>query len=331
MMEPSARIITVPEVAQRLRKEEQIIAVTHEAPDGDALGSVGAFLLMCERLGIPSAGYVPGKAAFPAEYSFMPVLTTVVRGAPPTLKGKATVYFLDCANSLRGDADGFARDCVRVNIDHHQDNPSYGDLNLVVPEASSTTAILHEIFKVGGFPVDEAVATALYVGLVTDTGRFQYSNTTPAAHRMAAELQDSGCDVNAVYRHVYESIPLPKMLLLQRMLARMERRLGGALVVSWLGGEDLLEAGANEGNTEGLIDTLRCLEGVRVAALARERKRGAVLETKVSLRSTDGFVDVAEIAHSWGGGGHTRAAGFTSDEPATTVLGLLEDALRESL
>jgi phosphoesterase RecJ-like protein len=319
------------DVAKRLQVEKRVLGVTHEAPDGDALGSLVALLLMCQRLGVPSTGYVPGGAAFPEEYTFLPGLTTVVRGSPPALTEETTVYFLDCASSLRGDAVGFAKDSFCVNIDHHQDNSGFGDVNLVLPGASSTTAILYEVFKVGALPLDEPIATALYVGLVTDTGRFQYSNTTAAAHRIAAELQDLGCDVAAVYRQVYESVPLPKMRLLERMISRMEPRLEGALVVSWLGDADLEEAGAHEGHTEGLIDTLRCLRGVRVAALARERKRGAALETKVSLRSTDGAVDVAGLAHERGGGGHTRAAGFTSNDTVTSVLSWIEDALRGKL
>ena len=330
-MKPRPRTADPRDVAERLQGEEQVLGVTHEAPDGDALGSLVALLLMCERLGVPSAGYVPGGAAFPEEYTFLPGLATVLRGTAPALTEGTTVYFLDCASSLRGDTGGFAKNNFCVNIDHHQDNPGFGDVNLVVPDAPSTTAILYEVFKVGALPLDEVIATALYLGLVTDTGRFQYSNTTAAGHRMAAELQDIGCDVAAVYRQVYESVPLPKMMLLQRMVSRMEPRLDGALVVSWLGDADLKEAGAHEGHTEGLIDTLRCLRGVRVAALARERKRGTALETKVSLRSTDGAVDVAELAHERGGGGHTRAAGFTSNDTVKSVLDWLEDALRGKL
>jgi phosphoesterase RecJ-like protein len=328
---PRAMTATPQEVAERLRREERVLAVTHEAPDGDALGSVSALILMCDRLGVSCTGYVPGQSAFPSEYSFLPGLDRVARGDSPVTAGGLAVYFLDCASSLRGDVDGLPKDGLWVNIDHHQDNPGFGDVNLIDPEAASTTAILYEIFKAGGFRIDEEVATALYVGLVTDTGRFQYSNTTAAAHRLAAQLQDMGCNVAGVYRQVYESVPLPKMMLMQRMVSRMERRLGDALVVSWLGNGDLEEVGADEGHTEGLIDTLRCLEGVRVAALARERKRGPIVETKVSLRSTDGSVDVAELAHERGGGGHTRAAGFTSDGSAMAVLNWIENALRERL
>ncbi|MFH1833488.1 MAG: DHH family phosphoesterase, partial [bacterium] len=179
--------MTVSEVAERLRAETRVLLVSHEAPDGDALGSVAALLLVAEGLGIHCQAYIPGTAAFPREYAFLPRLASVLRGAPPPLEPGTTVYLLDCASLLRSNSHGFTGSAPRVNIDHHQDNPGYGELNLIDPAASSTTAILYEVFRAGGFAVDAEVATALYLGLVTDTGRFQYSNTTAAAHRMAAE------------------------------------------------------------------------------------------------------------------------------------------------
>lgn len=324
---PGPRNVTVAEVARRLRGETQVLVVSHEAPDGDALGCVVALLLVAEGLGIDCRAYIPGEASFPPEYLFLPRLENIVRGAPPALEPGTTVYLLDCASLLRSNSDGFARTSPRVNIDHHQDNPAFGELNLIDPAAASTTAILHEVFKAGGFDVDAGVATALYVGLVTDTGRFQYSNTTPAAHRMAAELQEAGVDVSAVHQQVYESTPLPKLLLLERALSHLEVRLGGVLVISWLGNDDFAQAGADEGHAEGIIDTLRRIQGVRVAALVRERLNSGRAETKVSLRSTDGSVNVAALAQKRGGGGHPRAAGFTSDQGMRAIAGWIEDEI----
>jgi len=232
---------------------------------------------------------------------------------------------------LRANSFEFSSDPVRVNIDHHQDNPGYGEYNFLDPGAPSTTAMLYAMFKAGGFPIDLEIATALYVGLVTDTGRFQYSNTTPSAHRMAAELQEAGLDVASVYREVYESTPLPKLMLLQSALSHLEIRLGGALAVSWLRNDDFVRAGAGEGHAEGIIDTLRQVQGVRVAALVRERSREGRAESKVSLRSTDGGVDVAAVAKRRGGGGHLRAAGFTVQEDVPAVIEWLENQIQASL
>jgi phosphoesterase RecJ-like protein len=322
---------TPQQVAERLSNETRVLAVTHEAPDGDALGCLSAFVLMCERLKIACTSYVPGASGIPDEYRFLSGLDSVQRGGAPGVAADTTVYFLDCASLVRGDSDGFAADVVRVNIDHHQDNPGFGEINLLDGEAASTTAILYDIFKAGAFPIDAQIATALYVGLVTDTGKFQYSNTTPKAHRVAAELQELGCDVNGVSRLVYESVPLPKTLLMQRMLSRLELRLEGALATSWLDGQDYIETNAHEGHGEGLIDTLRSVAGVRVAALARERRRDERTETKVSLRSTDGSVDVAALAHLRGGGGHVRAAGFTTEGSASAVLEWVETSVSSML
>jgi phosphoesterase RecJ-like protein len=254
-----------------------------------------------------------------------------VRGGPPAVEADTTVYFFDCASLLRSNSHGFPENLTRVNVDHHQDNPGFGELNLIDAAAASTSAILHEVFRAGSIAIDAEVATGLYVGLVTDTGRFQYSNTTPGAHRIAAELQEAGVDVARVYREVYESTPLPKLLLLERALRNLEVRLGGALVVSWLGNDDFVQAGADEGHAEGIIDTLRRIHGVRVAALVRDKSGEGKVLTKASLRSTDGAVNVAELAHRRGGGGHARAAGFTTDEDAKSVLAWIESQVEADL
>lgn len=330
-MNAGSRIASEVEIAERLRSEKRVLAVAHEAPDGDALGCVSAVLLVCDLLGVPCKAYIPGDGPFPREYSFLPRLERVARGDPPGVDAESTVYFLDCATPVRAESDSFGGGSLSVNLDHHLDNPGYADLNLVDAGAPSTTVILHRVFTAGRFPMDAALATALYVGLVADTGRFQYANTTPEAHRVAAQLQQSGCDVHDVYRRVYESVPLPKMRLVEKMLSRIELRSNGSLVTSWLSDRDLTESGADEGHTEGLIDTLRCVDGVRVAALARERVRGDRRETKVSLRSTDGSVNVAEIAHQQGGGGHSRAAGLSSSQSIVEVLDWIERSVEARL
>lgn len=331
-MSRKGRAVTPAEVAERLRNEKRVVAVVHEAPDGDALGCLSAFVLVCEALGVPCDSYVPGESDFPDEYTFLPRIGEAKRGSAPDVGEGTTLYFLDCASMLRGGSDGLPVGATRVNIDHHPDNPLYGDLNLVDCCAASTTAILHEVFKAGGYPVDAQVATSLYVGLVTDTGKFQFSNTTPQAHRVAAELQELGCDVNAVNREVYETVPLPKVLLLERMLSRLAFRLGGAVATSWLEDGDFAEIGAHEGHGEGLIDTLRSIAGVRVAVLARQRKsESGGAETKISLRSTDGTLDVAALAHERGGGGHVLAAGFTTEGSADVVLDWIEKRVAERL
>jgi phosphoesterase RecJ-like protein len=158
------------------------------------------------------------------------------------------------------------------------------------------------------------VAAALYVGLVTDTGRFMYENTGPRAHLMAAELIELGVDVQAIYQRLYEDMPFAKLLLLSRALDHVRRFDGGALTIAHLTAGDFSDSEAEESYAEGIIDQLRAVQGTKVAALVRElvgeERRGA---RKVSLRATDDDVDVSAIAREQGGGGHRRAAGFTTD------------------
>jgi bifunctional oligoribonuclease and PAP phosphatase NrnA len=327
----AGRRVTAAEVADRLRGEKHVLAVTHESPDGDALGSLTAFVLMCERLGVPYVAFVPGEAPFPTEYQFLPRLHDVVRGTAPVVGAESTVYMLDCASLARGGCHLFGDGVTLMTIDHHQDNPGNADLNLIEPAAASTTAILYDIFRAGRFPIDVQVAASLYVGLVTDTGRFQFSNTNAQAHRMAADLQDLGVDVSAISRQVYESVPLPKLRLLGRALEHAEVKRGGALVTSWLREDDFVAAGADGSHAEGIIDTLRTIRGATVAVLARQRSGEAGAETKVSLRCTDGKIDVAAIAALKGGGGHTQAAGFTAVGDVSEVLEWTERQLQSVL
>jgi phosphoesterase RecJ-like protein len=168
------------------------------------------------------------------------------------------------------------------------------------------------------------IAEALYVGLVTDTGRFMYENTGARAHVMAAELIDIGVDVAGVYKRLYEDMPFAKLELLSRALAHIERYDAGALTIARLTRDDFRLAGAEESYSEGIIDHLRSVEGTKVAALARELlSDGARGRRKVSLRATDSDVDVSAIARAGGGGGHRQAAGFSTDMSEDELVSFL--------
>jgi phosphoesterase RecJ-like protein len=162
------------------------------------------------------------------------------------------------------------------------------------------------------------IAEALYIGLITDTGRFMYENTGPRAHLMAAELIKAGVAPHEIYRRIYEGVPYGKLALLARGLAKVERYDGGTLTVTALSAQDFSESGAEESYSEGVIDHLRAVEGTAVAALVRDRIGDADGDgdggplRKVSLRATDARVDVSHIARIKGGGGHRQAAGFTT-------------------
>ena len=173
--------------------------------------------------------------------------------------------------------------------------------------------MLADVFADLGVVLTPAIAEALYAGLVTDTGRFQYSNTTPKALRLAAELVEAGADLQQIFQGVYESMQFAKMKLLARALDRAALYEDGRVVVSYLVRSDFGEVGAVEPYSEGIIDVLRAVEGAELAALIREPPRDGSPARKISLRSSSDRVDVSAIARASGGGGHRQAAGFSSD------------------
>ena len=244
--------------------------------------------------------------------------------------------FLDCGNLERNPADALQRPGMHIlNIDHHHDNTHFGTVNLVVPDASCTAEIVWDLMKGLGIEPTQEIAEALYVGLITDTGRFMYENTGPRAHRMAAELIEAGVDVHEIYRRVYEGVPYGKLALLARGLAKVERYDSGRLTVTELDAEDFAESGAEESYSEGVIDHLRAVQGTAVAALVRDRigdtdGNGKPLR-KVSLRASDERVDVSAIARVQGGGGHRQAAGFTTALEWPALVEFLREEVAQQL
>ena len=182
-----------------------------------------------------------------------------------------------------------------------------------------------------GVEATQAISEALYVGVVTDTGRFMYENTGQRAHEMAAELIDGGVDVHAIYRRLYEGIPQGKLELLARGLTNVKRYDGGLLTLTHLTLEDYRSTGADESYSEGVVDHLRSVEGTAVAGLIRDLLSDGGTTRKVSLRATDDRVDVSRIARALGGGGHRRAAGFSTDLDFPELVEFLRGALSEQL
>jgi phosphoesterase RecJ-like protein len=218
-----------------------------------------------------------------------------------------------------------------INIDHHHDNTRFGTINLVDVSASSTAEIVYELAGLLDVQLAPEIANALYVGLVTDTGKFMYENTDARSHRMAASLIEAGVVVDDVYRRLYEHAPLEKLKLLARALEGIELRDGGRLSVTYISVEDYAVTGAGEALTEGIIDHLRTIDGTLVAAVVRDQPDRDRAARKVSMRSTDGRVDVSAIARLHGGGGHRRAAGFGTDLDFDQVVEFLVGEIESQL
>ena len=301
-------------VADALRSRDRFLLVTHENPDGDALGSLLATKLALDSLGKDSEMYLYGDAPLPREYAFMPLER--LRREPPADAPERVLVALDCANEQRIGPDPMLLEQapLTIDIDHHHDNTRFGDLNLIVADASSTAEVLRDILGELGVDLTPEIAEALYVALVTDTGRFQYTNTTPKALRLAAELVEEGADVHRVFQALYESIDFIKFKLIGKAAERAQIFEGGRLVISYLERGDFTELGAAEAYAEGVIDSLRAIDGAEMVALIREPpRRDDAPARKVSLRASVDEIDVSAIARKSGGGGHRPAAGFSSD------------------
>lgn len=315
-----------------LRVARRLILVTHENPDGDALGSLVAMQQALATLGKDSLMFMsPDELPLPYEYRFFPLEGLV--SVPPEDIEARTVVFLDCGNIDRNPADVLKRDGAHIlNIDHHHDNTRFGTINHVVPEASCTAEIVWDLMKGLGVEPTQEMAEALYVGLITDTGKFMYENTGTRAHQMAAELIAAGVDVHGMYRRIYEGIPEGKLHLLARGLEHVERYDDGHLTLTHLTAEDYRASGAQESHSEGVIDHLRSVSGTVVAAVVRDRLgEGREGVRKVSLRAGDDRVDVSAIARVQGGGGHRQAAGFATTMPWDELVGFLRGEISAQL
>jgi phosphoesterase RecJ-like protein len=306
-------------IADALRQHDRFLLVTHENPDGDALGSLLATATALRQLGKDAVMYLPGRTPLPSEYGFMP-LADLVR-EPPDDAAERVLVAVDCAKAERiGDEEALSRAPLVLNIDHHHDNTRFGDLDLIVADASSTGEVLRDVFAELQVELTPELAEPLYIALVTDTGRFQYANTTPKALRLAAELVEAGADIHAVFQQVYESVEFAKLKLLARALDRAEVLEGGRIVVSHLVRTDFGEVGAAEPYSEGIIDYLRAVEGAELAVLVREQLNEDAPAYKGSLRSSIDELDVSAIARLFGGGGHRQAAGFSTDLPLEEIV-----------
>ena len=309
------------QVVGELRQADKLLLTTHENPDGDALGSLLATHQILTLLGKDVLMFMAAdEFPLPAEYRHMDF--TGVLNDPPDDVSERTVVFLDCGNIDRMPVDFLQQGDLHIlNIDHHHDNTRFGTVNLVVPDASCTAEIVFRISKELGVEITPPIGEALYVALVTDTGRFMYENTTPEAHRMAAELIELGVDVHQEFRQLYEHVPFAKLQLLARVLSRVERYDDGHLTVSYIERSDYEETGADENYSEGIVDHIRAVEGTVVAALIRDQlKDGREGVNKVSVRAATDDVDVSVIARKEGGGGHRQAAGFTTDVPPEELV-----------
>lgn len=320
-------------IIEKLKADEKFLLTTHENPDGDALGSLVSMNAILQKLGKDTVMFMrETEFPLPYEYRYLLAEDGAIHFAPADLHER-TIVFLDCGSFERMAVDFLRDDALTlINIDHHHDNTQFGTLNMVESTRSSTAEIVYSIAKELGVEIDPFMADALYVGLVTDTGRFMYQNTGPLAHEMAADLLRSGVDVHAAYTRLYEDQPFGKVQLLGRALSTAQRFDGGLLTIVNLTKADFDETGSEETWTEGIVDFARAVAGTAVGAMYRQLTgEGREHLAKVSLRSSDSRVDVSAIAREFGGGGHKQAAGATTELSLEDAIELMRKGIREQL
>lgn len=310
-------------IANELRKAPEVALFSHVSPDGDCLGSMLALGLALKKLGKKVFLYNPD--AVPHNLDFLPGAEKVQNELPHPLP--RTLCFVDCTDLRRVNLDPsqLPEHTVILNIDHHISNLNFGTINWVKPGASASGEIVMNLIQELGVSLDQEIATNLYTAIVTDTGSFQYSNTTAKTHRQAADLMESGIDFLHIHHCIFDQKPLAQVELLRRGLTELKLYAEGQLAVMTLHQEDFEEAGATEGLSEGVINNARSIEGVEVAVLFKEIEPQKI---RIGFRSNLWF-NVNELAARFGGGGHKRAAGCTMetslDEAKRSVIKAIEE------
>jgi phosphoesterase RecJ-like protein len=304
-------------LCRRMRGERKVALAVHEKPDLDALGAAAGMLDLFAQLGVEAALWVAEHELLPLADELLPA-QHVRRGAPPA---DAALYALDSGNPQRLALPSWGE--VAVNIDHHHDNPRYGELAYVRGDASSTSELVCDIARALGLAPSPQAARALYAGISFDTGHFHHDSTGPSTFHTAAWLVELGADVTGLYALLYERRSEASLRLWARAVAGARSVAGGRALLAAVTLADYAAEGAGPEEVEGIVDSLRGVDGVEAAALVKEQSDGA--RTRVSLRSET--IDVSAIAAVHGGGGHKLAAGFSSDDSPEEVIAWLSSEL----
>lgn len=321
---------TFEEIARHLRKGKSFVVLSHYRPDGDAIGSSLAIALALRSMG--KSVRVLNEDAVPETLRFLPGSSMMEQPDGGSVQADAVIA-VDCATRERlGEKCLAALAAVPlwINIDHHRSNEDYGDLHFIDSDAPASGEIVFNLLTSTGMPLDRDIGSNLYVAISTDTGSFQYQGTTARTYEIGAELIRLGVDIAALARSTYENYPLRRIQLLRALLNTMEITHGGR-VASWgLTSELAAAAGIKPEDAEGLIDTLRSVQGV-IVAVSFEELPPPDGRIRLSMRSKDSRVDVGKVCAAFGGGGHALAAGARLAGPLSDAKTRIFHALDEAL
>lgn len=321
------------DIIERLRQSKHVLITAHRSPDGDSIGSQLGLAGYLEAAGIRhmivNEGVIPGK------YRFLPGIGRIHDADKVTAPDEPfdTAVVIECSNlrrigrvrELMGD------ECVIINIDHHQDNEPFGKINFKDTEASAAGEMVYDILRDASADITPAMATNLYTAILTDTGRFHYSSTTPYCLRVASELLESGANQVEITENVYYNLKPEVVRLTGMAIADMQFSMNGRVCVLTVDREKMKAARAGMGDTEGLVNYSMYSTGVDVGVLFTEMDDST---TKVSFRSQRD-IDVAAIAAHYGGGGHLNASGciveLPLDKARDTIVAYIEERLNGSV
>ena len=313
------------QIIRHLKNSNHILVASHANPDGDAIGSLIAMGLCCDALNKKTTFY--NESPIPAVYRFLPAANRLLR----TIKNENYDFavILDCSDLQRiGNAASAVRQIpLIVNIDHHVTNTRFGHFQLIDNSACATAEIVYRLIKQMNVPFDNAIATSIYTGILTDTGSFRFSNTNRAAFSICQQMVELGVDPYIIAQHVYGTYSLGRIKLLNLALDSIEISRNGKLSIMTLSQDMFDKTHTQAEDGDGLINYAKRIEDVKVAALIQENQNGKeklkkIKRFDVSLRS-DGTVDVASIAASFGGGGHSIAAGFNIETTLSDITSQL--------
>lgn len=293
--------MTLDNILEEIKQANSIIILTHETPDGDAIGSSLAMLLALKTLGKKSDVIIK---EYPRTFEFLPGANEVKKETE--IQNYDLAISLDCADLKRLSGKEYFEEAKKgIVIDHHGSNTMYGDINFVNPVSPACCEILAGMFEYFDINIDTNIGTAILTGIITDTGGFKYSSVTPETFEFTAELLRKGVNVSEIYKRVLETKTKSNFELMKRTMNRLELLEDGKVAFTYMTLQDEEEVNAEIGDHEGIVENGRSIEGIQISVFIRQKDENSY---KISMRS-NGNINVSDICYIFGGGGHPNAAG----------------------
>ena len=294
--------MTLDNILEEIKKANSIVILTHESPDGDAIGSSLGMYMALKSIGKSSDVILK---EFPRTFDFLPGAKEVKEESD--IKNYDLAISVDCADLKRVMANEYFENAKKtIVIDHHGSNTMYGDINFVNPVSPACCEILAGMFEYFNIDIDTKIGSCILTGIITDTGGFKYSSVTPETFEFTAELLRKGINVSEIYERVLETRTKANFELVKRSMDRLELLENGKVAFTYITKKDEEEVNAEPGDHEGIVEEGRSIEGVEVSVFIRQKEDENAY--KISMRST-GNINVSDICYLFGGGGHPKAAG----------------------